>query len=429
MTASPPRDLRASADLIILGQGMTAQVLALACHAEGWSLMMDRPSPPQMAAPEVAPNWGEEMGANVSSNVSANVSEEAAAELLSWQSVLALSPATGQMLAELGVALPPSQDMMSMWLDDHPAPRPAFKIEDQSALAAIYDRRALAAAIYQRFAQVFEKDPPPFIVPAGGVGSAGKTNALAAEGYCQLADGAYVRGQRVLMCARDDGVPSSEYDAEALVCRLRFSQPHRGEARQIFLRGGPLALLPLPDPYQRALIWSLPRRRAQAARAATPEMVRASLMSTLKDYAPLGHLEEIGPRATQKLGYFLADQFSEGQIIRLGDAAHRLHPMAGQGFNLNCRDIAGFIAEARNARYLGLGMCDPELGGRYGRARRADIAPFLALTHGLYHTTRRRQMSGLFSATAGLSKVMPALSTFFIQQAQTGGLASYPRHR
>ncbi len=428
-------------DMVIKGKGMTAQLAALALTHAGWSVAMD----PQ---------------ADI-----ARLPDEGTPEEQAFQSVLALGPSTVLFLENLGVKLPESQAVTAMWLDDAPRSRPAYILaadassdrspdmssdmsedmrkldpaildmrpgspsnvpQDKAPLAHIVCRRALAEAIAHAFEPVALSQTSLFLDE-----QAKDLNAqhVGIEDFAiRDLDGkdksaASLRAARIIDC-RAPSAPvfaslSGDYEADALICRLRFSQPHQGDARQIFLPSGPLALLPLPDPHDRALIWSLPRRRAQAMRSVASDLFLASLSAVLNDYAPCGTLEEAGPRQTQALAYYLADVFADGQLIRLGDAAHRIHPMAGQGFNLNCRDIAGLVEALTVSRRTGLGAGDPGLAERYSCARRADAATLFGLTHSLYHLAPRA--TGLFSMAGRLSSYVPALNDFLIQQAQSGG--------
>lgn len=437
-------------DMVIKGKGMTAQLAALALTHAGWSVSTD----PQADT--------------------ARLPLEGMPEGRAFQSVLALGPSTVVFLENLGVKLPQSQAVTAMWLDDAPRSRPAYilaadassdtspdmssdtspdtsedmqkldpaildmrpgspsnVLQEQAPLAHIVCRQALAEAIAHAFEKAALTQPSQLLDERATDLNAEHLDVerLDVE-RLKVKDldvkdksAASPRSIRIIDC-RPPRPPlfacvSGDYQADALICRLRFSQPHQGDARQIFLPSGPLALLPLPDPHDRALIWSLPRRRAQAMRSVASDLFLASLSAVLSDYAPCGTLEEAGPRETQSLAYYLADVFADGQLIRLGDAAHRIHPMAGQGFNLNCRDIAGLIDALTISRRTGLGAGDPGLAERYNCARRADAATLFGLTHGLYHFAPRA--TGLFSMARRLSSYVPALNDFLIQQAQSGG--------
>ncbi len=428
-----------SFDFGVTGQGMTAQLTALALVHAGWSIAIDPQTPPDSVSDPK------------SVEAPANGGSENYADPLMWQSVLALSPATGHMLARLGVALPAGQSIDAMWLDDRPKLRPAFVIQDQKSLATVYCRRALARATYTRFIALAAADNNNhakgalFLLPSPTTRTQRKSD-LSITG--QLSNGQFYEAPWIIETrslssgGRGSGVPPTSshsqpapnaasqkqntlfqgsYEAAALVCCLTFSQPHENEARQIFLDSGPLALLPLPDKTQRALIWSLPHRQAQAMRNLQPELLTHILQKHFDGFAPLGQLTAIGPRQTQPLSYYLTDVWAEDSHLRLGDAAHRLHPMAGQGFNLNCRDIATLIDICQHARHVGLGLMDPHLGAHYHRARMADASAVFALTHGLHHLTTGALPHRLITPAATLSALIPGLADYFIAQAQTGG--------
>jgi len=449
-------------DMVIKGKGMTAQLAALALTHAGWSVAMDPQAdtarlPDEGTSEEQAfqsvlalgPStvlFLENLGVKLpeSQAVTAMWLDDAPrsrpAYILAADASEDTSPDTSpDMSSGTGSDMSPdmssdmSEDMQKLdpaILDMRPG-SPSNVLQDKAPLAHIVCRRALAEAIAHAFEPVALSQTSPFFdeqVTDLNTQHFGIEHFSIEDFAIRDLDGkdksaASLRAARIIDC-RPPSAPvfaslSGDYEADALICRLRFSQPHEGDARQIFLSSGPLALLPLPDPHDRALIWSLPRRRAQAMRSVASDLFLASLSVVLNDYAPCGTLEEAGPRQTQALAYYLADVFADGQLIRLGDAAHRIHPMAGQGFNLNCRDIAGLVEALTVSRRTGLGAGDPGLAERYSCARRADAATLFGLTHSLYHLAPRA--TGLFSMAGRLSSYVPALNDFLIQQAQSGG--------
>ncbi|HEY8878876.1 MAG TPA: FAD-dependent monooxygenase [Roseateles sp.] len=167
------------------------------------------------------------------------------------------------------------------------------------------------------------------------------------------------------------------YGHRALATRLVASQPHQGVARQWFGTGGEvLALLPFdrPSPAQSyGLVWSCAEDRAQALLAMDDEAFERELNAATAHAA--GELKLAGPRATWPLALARAGEASGPGWVLLGDAAHLVHPLAGQGLNLGLGDVAALsrvIAAREPWRPLG----DERLLRRYARER---LAPTLAM--------------------------------------------------
>jgi 2-polyprenyl-6-methoxyphenol hydroxylase-like FAD-dependent oxidoreductase len=182
---------------------------------------------------------------------------------------------------------------------------------------------------------------------------------------------------------------SHDYRTAALVGVLQASHPHGFEAQQIFLPDGPLALLPLPQIEQQAdrvaLVWSLPRARAAALAAAPPNLVAHELAQATQNR--FGTLCPQGPLATQDLHLYLAEQFMlptrGAPIVLLGEAAHVIHPLAGQGFNLTLRDAAQLAETLYETKRLGLALGDATMLADYAVARQRAAFEMASTTHAL----------------------------------------------
>jgi 2-polyprenyl-6-methoxyphenol hydroxylase-like FAD-dependent oxidoreductase len=179
------------------------------------------------------------------------------------------------------------------------------------------------------------------------------------------------------------------YAQKAIAARLTSSQPHGGVARQWFAGGDVLALLPLggPDGNSLALVWSVSNERASALQKLSAEAFCAALQI---DCGPqVGTLALTSERAVWPLSLSRVGRWVGPGWALAGDAAHTVHPLAGQGLNLGLADaatLAGVIAAREYWRSLG----DEKLLRRYERARKADVAAIGAVTDGLH---------GLFAQT------------------------------
>ncbi|MBA8888227.1 2-octaprenyl-3-methyl-6-methoxy-1,4-benzoquinol hydroxylase/2-octaprenylphenol hydroxylase [Dokdonella fugitiva] len=193
-----------------------------------------------------------------------------------------------------------------------------------------------------------------------------------------LADGTRLRA-RVLVAAEGAessvrtrlGVPfeGRDYAQRAVVAHVATERPHAGTAWQRFQPGGPLAFLPLADG-RCSIVWSLPDAEAARVLALDDDAFRAELGCAF-DFR-LGAITATTPRAAFPLRLRLAERYVEGRGVLAGDAAHVVHPLAGQGMNLGLRDVACLRRVLRAARERGSDLGAEHVLRRYERERRSD---------------------------------------------------------
>ncbi|MBL0920334.1 MAG: FAD-dependent monooxygenase [Hydrogenophaga sp.] len=177
------------------------------------------------------------------------------------------------------------------------------------------------------------------------------------------------------------------YPHKAVAARLRAAQPHGGIARQWFADGEVLALLPLGGDggHELALVWSLPAEKAddwlRAEPAAFAQAVQARSQQALGDLHLLG-APQAWPLQLSRARRWIAPG-PEGTVVLAGDAAHAVHPLAGQGLNLGLADAAE-LARVLHAREYWRELDDPKLLRRYERARAADVQAMAWVTDGLF---------------------------------------------
>ena len=172
------------------------------------------------------------------------------------------------------------------------------------------------------------------------------------------------------------------YGQHAIAARLSCEKPHAQVARQWFRDGEILALLPMggADGNSAALVWSVPPERANELVALSPEDFNLRL--TAASQGELGRLELAGERARWPLQLATADRWSGPGWVLAGDAAHTVHPLAGQGLNLGLADVRE-LAQVLHAREYWRSMGDERLLRRYERARKAQVLTMQVATDGL----------------------------------------------
>ena len=173
------------------------------------------------------------------------------------------------------------------------------------------------------------------------------------------------------------------YPQKAIAARLESDKPHQGVARQWFMNGEILALLPVAGAGGNsvALVWSVSTERADALLKLSPEDFCAALQSDCGDKP--GRLALTGERASWPLARSKADHWVGPGWALAGDAAHTVHPLAGQGLNLGLADAA-CLADVIAGREYWRGLGDEKLLRRYERARQADVAAMATVTDGLH---------------------------------------------
>jgi len=206
------------------------------------------------------------------------------------------------------------------------------------------------------------------------------------------------------------------YGQSAIVCTVAHERLHHGRAEEHFLPPGPFAILPLTG-NRASIVWT--ERTADADRfVALPDTeFRDELEKRFGLH--LGDIEVVGPRRAFPLGLYTARTFIGERLALIGDAAHVIHPIAGQGLNMGLRDVAALAEAVADAARLGLDIGTPDVLERYQRWRRFDTAMMGVATDSLNRLFSNRSDVLRLARDIGLGVVerMPPLKRMFIREA------------
>ena len=174
------------------------------------------------------------------------------------------------------------------------------------------------------------------------------------------------------------------YDHVAIVSVLRHERPHENVAYEIFYPTGPFALLPMTDDqagHRSAIVWSVRKDDGPGFMSLSDEDFAAEAKAAMGGF--LGEIALAAPRSTYPLGFHHASRITAERLALVGDAAHAIHPIAGQGLNLGFRDSAALAQVLVEGARLGLDLGDRQLLDRYQRWRSLDSLMVAMATDGL----------------------------------------------
>ena len=175
-----------------------------------------------------------------------------------------------------------------------------------------------------------------------------------------------------------------KYDHNAIVSTLRHERPHENVAYEIFYPAGPFALLPMTDDeggHRSAIVWSVKADAAPGFLSLSDADFAAEAEAAMGGF--LGKVTLLAPRSSYPLGFHHAARITDHRLALIGDAAHGIHPIAGQGVNLGYRDAAALAQVLVEGARLGLDLGDAQLLDRYERWRGLDTFMVSLATDGL----------------------------------------------
>ena len=206
------------------------------------------------------------------------------------------------------------------------------------------------------------------------------------------------------------------YDQTAIVCAVSHEKPHDGIAHQFFMPGGPLAILPLTE-NRSSIVWSENTTKANAVMALDDAGFLDVLRPAFGSF--LGDIQLVGQRFTYPLSLSLAESFIAERVALVGDAAHGVHPIAGQGLNAGLRDVAALAQVLTEARARGEDIGGAQSLARYQQWRRFDTAT-LAVATDTFNRLFSNDNTLLRAARdigMGLINNAPSLRRSFIREA------------
>jgi 2-octaprenyl-6-methoxyphenol hydroxylase len=241
----------------------------------------------------------------------------------------------------------------------------------------------------------------------------------------ELADGRRLQARLVAAAdgaasplRRSAGIRTFEwrYPQTGIVTTVRHARPHGGIAVEHFLPAGPFAILPMTG-NRSSIVWTERSEIASRVAALPDAAFAAELAARFGDF--LGAVEPLGPRSTYPLGLMLAERYAGARLALVGEAAHLIHPIAGQGLNLGIRDVAALAELVIDWRRLGLDIGDDRVLHRYQRWRRFDTVLLATVTDGLNRLFSNRIAPLRLARDLGLAAVdrLPPVKRLLMRDA------------
>jgi 2-octaprenyl-6-methoxyphenol hydroxylase len=250
----------------------------------------------------------------------------------------------------------------------------------------------------------------------------------------RFSDGRTVRAAAVAACdgrasrlRREAGIRTLgwTYAQSGIVCTVAHARSHGGVAIERFLPAGPFAMLPLTG-RRCSLVWTERTNLAKAIMELDADDFEDEMRRRFGDF--LGAARVTGPRWSYPLSLHLAERYVDHRMALVGDAAHGVHPIAGQGLNMGMRDAAAVAEALVDSRRLGLDIGDSWTLQRYQRWRRLDNLSLLAVTDALTRLFSNNNPGLRLARNLGLAAVnrLPPLKRMFMRHAR-GTMGELPR--
>ncbi len=206
------------------------------------------------------------------------------------------------------------------------------------------------------------------------------------------------------------------YDQSAVVCTVQMERPHNHVAYEHFLPTGPFAILPLND-NKACIVWSESHAKAKALMQVDDQLFYDHLLGRFGEF--LGELTVVGEKFIYPLGLGLAEEMHKGRLALLGDSAHGIHPIAGQGLNLGLKDVAALAEVLIEAARLGEDLGTDLVLERYAKWRRFDNVSTSVVMDGFVRLFSNGSplLRAVRGVGIGLFNRVPALRKFVMEDA------------
>ncbi len=387
-------------DLLILGGGLVGMALALAAAKKGMSShVIDRADPAELTAEGFDDR------------------------------ATAISTASWHLFTNIGIADGLDEfacDIASIAVTDQQKPGRLDFIpgEGEGTLGRMFPNRRLRLALFE----AAEKEPLINWVAKADITDRQRSEFGVAA---VLNDDRKLKG-RLMIAAEGRGSPTRDgagitiakwdYHHRAIIAGLTHSKPHENVAWEIFYPAGPFALLPLNDDadgtHRSSLVWTVSEADGKAVMKLGDRAFLAEIQERMGDV--LGQVTSVGHRSSWPLGFHHTAKITGERLALIGDAAHGIHPIAGQGLNLGLRDVGALVEVLADGARIGLDPGDAQLLKRYENWRGLDSFMVALATDGL---TRLFGVPGKTASAvrrlgmAGVQRVSP-LKTFFMDEAR-----------
>lgn len=366
-------------DILVVGGGMVGSALALGLSRQGWNTgLVEGARVQDLLAPAESASHTDDFEPRVSAISLA--SEQLLERLRAWRHVQA-----GRHCGYRG---------MTVW-DADGTGRIHFDAAELHAdtLGTIVENRSIVRALFTELAD-------SNVTVIDGV----RVQGWSAGAGIQLDDG---RTQSAKLVVGADGAQSRlrqwsgvatrewDYDQQAIVCTVRTRQPHQYTAWQRFSPTGPLAFLPLltesGDEHYCSIVWSQDTAEARRLMALETEAFRLELERAIEQQ--LGVIESVSRRFAFPLRQRHAKEYVAEGVTLVGDAAHTIHPLAGQGANLGYGDVSALLDELGRAKELSLSPADQSVLARYQRRRKGENLAMMAAMEGFKQLFARDELA------------------------------------
>ena len=212
-------------------------------------------------------------------------------------------------------------------------------------------------------------------------------------------------------------INTRDYEQKGLVTTVKTSGSHQQTARQRFLPTGPLAFLPLTENHC-SIVWSTSHEEAERLLKLSEKEFITELQNAIGE-TPLGEIESISQRGAFPLRKQHAEHYCKPNLVLVGDAAHTIHPLAGQGVNLGLLDIATLAEEILDACDKNRNFSDYQVLRRYERRRKGDNTLMLSAMDGfhLLFANENKMLSNIRNIGLGITNSLTPVKSRFIEHA------------